>query len=258
MAKSKKVTTYIKKINDDGSITTISTGKSSNSRDNFNLFITLFRISLVLIFGGYFFSNGVQGFNNSEMLSTANTEYITNVINDYEYNYRVHSSNYDYTNKLTQLYTLRNVFDLNANTIDASLLVEPTDSLFQVGGQYHYYYDVYYELCIDDSDIGEEIMYIDTATINIDGTDYTYTLFRLNQLQDEVQVSQFYSQYAYFLDNFVNWKNAPLYQDYLKGEGQYGYFSGIVTAFKYLNAPIIWVGNLAYNIGVIINFLINW
>ena len=36
------------------------------------------------------------------------------------------------------------------------------------------------------------------------------------------------------------------------------WYDDIVYAFKIMNAPIIWASNLFYDLGVILNFVVNW
>ena len=64
--RSKTKDTYNFKLYDNGD-RDIHVSTSTIDIDRRNGFIfQLFKVSLILIFGGYFFSNGVNGFNNSQ------------------------------------------------------------------------------------------------------------------------------------------------------------------------------------------------
>lgn len=244
-----KTTTKVD-IDSKGNKTTTINSSNVDIDKRINLFSSLFKISLVLIFGGYFFSNGVKGFKNADLVSTANTQYITNVINGTEYNYRVHSTDYDYTIKLNQLNSLRNVFDLNQFIYDdVTNLVQPTDSLFLEGGQYYQYNDIYNFLINNDS---PSLVIATHRYTNLDASfEFTYLL----------PTPDFdYNTYGWFYDLFVNSNNFNDYFEYMKevNQNKDSWYYGIYNFFRVINAPVIWVGNFVYDIGVIISFLINW
>lgn len=245
-----KTTTKID-IDSKGNKTTTINSSNIDIDKRINLFSSLFKFSLVLIFGSMFFSNGVNGFNSVKTDSNTKTEYITNNINGTNYEYRVHSSNYDYTTKLNQLQGLRNVFDLNVieeeEKNELSLLRVPNPEFFMNGGKYQ-----------DDADIVGEMVYYNVISLvydsfEVDNQTYSYYYMRLNSLSVPEEYSLTFNSYVNS-NNVISWVT---YQKSILGEDEQWY-DDLVKAIKLLNAPIIWTSNLCYDIGVIINFLVNW
>lgn len=268
-------TSSITYIDNNGNKSTL-TNTYNTDIDRRNSFIfKLFKISLVLIFGAMFFSNGVNGFNNSKLQATTKTEYISNNINGTNYEYRLHYSDYDYTEKINQLGSLRNVFDLNAlNEVYYGVNAEYpyTLKLSDLNSPiYHYPYGDYYskyvvhyeqfgnpQLCT----IGR-VSKVDSQTELTFAIDYLEPTeyFVLNMFTDSTCQDFYYNFYTHFANATNSLSVLDREIEKYKVENNLNekeWYDDIVYAFKIMNAPIIWASNLFYDLGVILNFIVNW
>lgn len=269
-----KTTTKID-IDSKGNKTTTINSSNVDIDKRINLFSSLFKFSLVLIFGSMFFSNGVNGFNSVKTDSNTKTEYITNNINGINYEYRLHYSDYDYTQKLNQLGSLRNVFDLNAlNEVYYGVnseypytlnLSDPNSPIYHYPyGDYYSNYVVYFEqfnnpqLCT----IGR-VSKVDNQTELSFAIDYLEPTqyFVLNMYTDPVCQDFYYNFYTHFANatNSLSVLDREIEKYKIENNlNEKEWYDDIVYAFKIMNAPVIWASNLFYDLGVILNFIVNW
>lgn len=222
-------------------------GKRKNNPESSSRLVSgLFILSLILFYSSYFFT----GYINSSITSTKVEETITNELNGVEYEYYLTYYDYDYTKKISQLESLRNVFTLesfNNNDDDVALLRVPDPAFFLEGAKYH-----------DDSYIigkmiEEGLVHLQQSRFEVGSQGYSYYYL----YADVIVIPR---EYYYTYQNYVNSSNVLSWVDYQKrliNEGEQWYYD-IVKAIKIINAPLIWISNFIYDLGVIVNFIVNW
>ena len=242
-------------IDDEGN-RTITTRITRNEKKTFkeklkfgsSLFGKVLIVAICLFFGGYFFSGGF----NSQVVSTQKESVIINELNGIDYDYNVKYVDYDYTTKLNQLSALKNVFTLEEyDTYNPNELLE---------------YKSYLSLSIQ-SYINMGLIKVNTISFedslgNVIDLDYLQArgFFKIMYRVDpnNIAVREF--------DRFVNNYNLSNYIALKYGNNDITTFEGVINnvwswfyrVFTILNAPIIWLGNFIYDIGVLIGFVFNW
>lgn len=220
--------------------------KSKEKRFTSDIVGFCFVMSLILLLGSLFFGGGF----NSVIISTEVNQTISNNINGVDYDYNINYVNYDYSQKLNQLQSLRNVFTLDDFVNEESeidLLRVPNPEFFMEGAKYH-----------DDSYIigkmiDEGVVTITPGRFEIDGQGYSYYYLHLDTLFVPKEYKMVYNNYVNS-NNVVSWVD---YQMRLINEGDMWY-DDIVYAFKVIHAPIIWIANFLYDLGVLVAFIVVW
>lgn len=236
-------TTYKKYRDVNGrKITTIKSRKTASS----SLVGGCFIISLCLILGTFFFN----GYFNIAITNTEVNEVIENDINDTTY--QIQYVDYDYTHKLEQLSGLKNVFTVyDLESIARSNLYEPGKS----GDVINDYPRILGLLATGDLEIKTY------SFIDIEGQERSVNyLYWAPIFAPVILVSP---GLADELDDFVNKRN---YKDYVNLV--YGVdmettpidkvYSYMYRFFTFMNAPLDWLYNFVYDLGVLIAFIVNW
>lgn len=238
-------TTYRKYRDKNGrKITTIKSRKTVSS----SLVGGCFIIALCMILGTFFFN----GYFDVAITNTEVNETIENDINDTTYN--VQYVDYDYTKKLEQLSGLKNVFTVyDLESVARSNLYVP--------GVDDPNYDI--------NDYPSILALLATGDLEIK----TYTFIDIEGQQKTVNYLYWAPIFAPVilispglsdeLDDFVNKRN---YKDYvnlvygidLETNPTDKVYSFMYRFFTFMNAPLDWLYNFVYDLGVLIAFVVNW
>lgn len=219
--------------------------KRQKINTGFTLFGKLFMIAIILLFGGYFFNGG---FNAQVQATEVNTT-ITNELNGVNYDYNVKYVDYDYTDKLNQLSLLKNVFDLSpTSSVATSSLIVPSEGNKLTGPLYMQW--------IQGNILIKKYTFTDLVTNEEVTINYlSYTLgFKIASLVDP-ELNRQYERYVN-IGNLSDYINLNYTRE--TNELQPKVLTIILRVLTYLNAPIIWFGNFMYDLGVIINFIVEW
>lgn len=226
---------------------TISVTKIRQSRFKLDLCGGCFIISLCLLLGSFFFNGYFDGAITETRVDTT----ITNNIGGESYDYNLVYVDYDYEKKLNQLGNLKNVFDTSPiqEVATASLLV-PTDAPIE------------YPLLNAQLHDGNIFINSVTFTDNSTGDEVTVEYYDWNFLGG-VMINLFPEQLGNDIALFINKNN---YLDYINlnyvsdldlslVDKVLGYFNRF---FIFMNAPLIWLYNFIYDVGVFISILTIW
>lgn len=222
--------------------------KSKEKRFTSDIVAFCFIASLTLLLGGFFF----EGYFNTAITSTKVENVITNNINGVEYDYNVKYVEYDYTKKLNQLSNLKNVFDNSSiQTVANMNLLEPTIDDYDISD---------YPL-VETGILTNKIVIRTYEYIGVDNVSYEVKYLSWDVFQGAVMylIPGYYEE----VNQFVNEKN---YKDY--ANLKYGIdldlsvydqvFNFIYRFFTFLNAPLQWLYNFIYDLGVLIGFITIW
>lgn len=218
--------------------------KRQKVNNGFSLFGKLFMIALILLFGGYFFNGGF----NAQVQATEVNTIITNELNGVDYDYNIKYVDYDYTNKLNQLSLLRNVFDTSPiNSVASSSLIVPNGNNLTPS-------------LIAQNLAGNLVVkqYIFTDLLSNEEVSINYLSYNLGfkiAMWVNPQLQRDYEKYVN-IGNLSDYINLNYSRE--TNELQPKVLTIILRVLTYLNAPIIWLGNFMYDLGVIINFIVSW
>lgn len=220
----------------------------------------LFMVSISLLLGSFFFN----GFFGRNILSTVTeTVVVDSPYLENDIQYRIKASNYDYTQKLTQLSGLRNIFSLNDFAEDDKYYeYQSLKRLPSVTFDYDtfpYVQDRDAIKTLLDNNILTIVTYVDS--------EITYpnhiNNFRREMAVDDIPkeyLNIYYTIYDNYVNNYYIYQTGYVewYKENILNLSIEEWYEPILRIIRVLNAPFIWTSNLLHDLGVITNFIVNW